>query len=100
VPEPAQWLEVAQFQTENRARQFREDFMSLVRTDELGIITGPALAAVIADDLEMDSQWQTMDGLALEKLKAGEWSVGCQSDQWKPIEHDRLPHPAVFDVEL
>jgi hypothetical protein len=42
TPERAQWLELAQFPTEDRAKQFREDFMSLVGTDEIGHITGPA----------------------------------------------------------
>jgi hypothetical protein len=64
TPERARWLEVAQFQTEDRAQQFREDFMSLVEADEPDGITGPALAGVIADDLEMGSQWQMMDKLS------------------------------------
>src|SRR5690606_8346247 len=41
TPQRAQWLEVVQFQTEDRANQFRDDFMSLVGSDELGNITGP-----------------------------------------------------------
>jgi len=86
APQRAQWLEVAQFQTEQRAQQFHEDFMSLVGNDELGNITGPALAGVIADDLEMDSRWQVMDKQTLEQCGAvefldttrREYSRGCE----------------------
>jgi hypothetical protein len=84
-PNAAQWLEVAQFQTEDCAQQFRDDSMSLVESDESGHITGPLLAGVIADDLEMDSQWQVMDKQTLEQLKAEEWSV-IHTDEWRPIK--------------
>lgn len=56
VLQRAQWLEVAQFQTEERAQQFKDDFMSLVGSEELDHIIGPALAEVIADDLKMNSR--------------------------------------------
>ena len=84
APQRAQWLEVAQFQTEDRAQQFRNDFMSLVGNDELGNITGPALAGVIANDLQMDSQWQALDKQSLEQLKAGEWRVTHREAAWQP----------------
>lgn len=83
-PQRAQWLEVAQFQTEQRAQQFHEDFISLVGADELGNITGPALAGVIADDLAMDSQWQVMDKESLAQLKSGEWHITHKPDEWEP----------------
>jgi len=83
-PQHAQWLEVAQFQTEERARKFQDDFMSLVEADELGSVTGPALAGFIADDLNMDSQWQVMDKPALEQFRAGEWSLTHKPEQWQP----------------
>jgi hypothetical protein len=85
TPERGQWLEVAQFQTEGRANQFRDDFMSLVESDESGHVTGPLLAGVIADDLEMDSRWQIMDQAALEKLKAGEWAITHGANNWQPL---------------
>ena len=99
--ERAQWLEVAQFQTEERANQFREDFMSLVGNDELGNITGPALAGVVADDLGMDGQWQTMDKQSLAQLKAGEWRVTHPAEEWEPrIEERASPTQAVEAVSL
>ena len=84
VPHYAQWLEVAQFQTEERAQQFREDFMSLSGMEELSHITGPAFAKAVADDLEMDGQWQVMDEQSLEQLKAGEWRVIHPEVAWQP----------------
>ena len=93
-PERGQWLEVAQFQTEDRAQQFRDDFMSLVDQDEMGNITMPALAEVIADDLEMDSQWQTMDRESLDKLKAGEWNVTDEAQNWRP-HPDAVSQPEI-----
>jgi hypothetical protein len=102
-PERAQWLEVAQFQTEDRAQQFREDFMSLVGADELGNITGPELAGVIADDLEMDSRWQVMDKQMLEQLKAGEWRVTHPAEAWQPRLNE-VSNPAFeaasLDIDL
>ncbi|MGQ9855086.1 MAG: hypothetical protein ACUVTG_17000 [Candidatus Oleimicrobiaceae bacterium] len=80
----AQWLEVAQFQAEDRAQQFREDFMSLVGTDKRSNAIGPALAKGIAGDLGLDSDWQVMDGESLEKLKAGEWGVTHPAEAWQP----------------
>jgi hypothetical protein len=100
TPERAQWLEVAQFPTEDRAKRFREDFMSLVDADELGHITGPALARVIADDLEMDSQWQIMDKTALEKLKAGEWGVVHTVGDWQPWMGDSTPPRSLELLDL
>ncbi len=47
-------------------------------------MTGPMLAGVIADDLEMDSQWPIMDKSALEKLEAGDWEVAHKADAWQP----------------
>ncbi len=99
APERAQWLEVAQFQTEDRARQFRDDFMSLAESDESANITGSMLAGVIADDLEMDSQWQIMDKTALEKLKAGEWSIAHKSEEWKTIDAHSV-HELAQDIDL
>jgi hypothetical protein len=102
TPERAQWLEVAQFQTEDRARQFRDDFISLAESDESGYVTGPLMAGVIADDLEMDSQWQVMDKAALEKLKAGEWSVVHAASEWRPRIDETAPavDPTAFDLDL
>lgn len=104
APPRAQWLEVAQFQTEDRAQQFREDFMSLVGAEELGNITGPALAGVIAEDLEIDSQWQTMDKQTLEQLKAEKWSLTHRRDHWRPRLDEVSPPQAIeisgFDLDL
>jgi hypothetical protein len=104
TPERAQWLEVAQFRTEDRAQQFQQDFMSLAGSDELGHITGPMLAGVIADDLEMDSQWQVMDKPMLEKLNAGEWGVVHVVDDWHPrmgeISSDPAAEPTSPDLDL
>ncbi len=102
APQRAQWLEVAQFQTEDRAQQFREDFMSLVGSDELDAITGPALADVIADDLGMDGTWQVMDGEALERVKAGEWRVIHSAETWQPRLNEVSPHHTVqaADIEI
>ena len=80
----AQWLEVAQFQAEDRAQQFREDFMSLVGTDKRRNSIGPALAEGLAGDLGLNSHWQTMDRESLEKLKAGEWGVTHPAEAWQP----------------
>mgnify|MGYP005845363137 CR=1 FL=1 len=80
----AQWLEVAQFQAEDRAQQFREDFMSLVGADKRSNAIGPALAEGIAGDLGLDGDWQTMDRESLEKLKAGEWGVTHPAEAWQP----------------
>jgi len=84
APQRAQWLEVAQFQTEDRARQFKDDFMSLAGMEELSHITGPAFANAVADDLGMDSQWQAMDKQSLDQLKAGEWHVTHPDEAWQP----------------
>ncbi len=100
APERAQWLEVAQFQTEDRARQFRDDFMSLAESDESGHVTGPLLAGVIADDLEMASQWQIMDQAALENLKAGEWGVSHPAMAWRPLPDQVLPDQEVGAANL
>jgi hypothetical protein len=90
TPERAQWLEVAQFQTEDRAKQFKDYFMSLAGSEELDHVTGPALAGFIADDLKMDSQWQIMDQLVLDRLKANEWAVVHAPANWQP----RLDEPS------
>jgi len=104
APQRAQWLEVAQFQTEERANQFREDFMSLVGHDELGNITGPALAGVIAEGLEIDSRWQVMDRQTLERLKAEDWSLTYQQGHWRPRLDEVSPPQAIeisqFDLDL
>jgi hypothetical protein len=94
-PERGQWLEVAQFQTEERANQFRDDFMALVESDESGHVTGPLLAGVVADDLEMDSQWQIMDQPALDRLKANEWAVVHAPTEWQPRLDGPSPTQAV-----
>ena len=39
---------------------------------------------MIADDLAMDSQWQTMDKQSLEQLKAGEWRITHLAEAWQP----------------
>jgi hypothetical protein len=102
--ERAQWLKVAQFQTEDWAQQFREDFMLLVRTDELSIITGPALAVVIADDLEKDSRRPVMDKQTLEKRKAEEWTITHQTELWQNRLDEVSPQQALeatnFDLDL
>lgn len=104
TPERAQWLEVAQFQTEDRAQKFKDDFLSLAGSDELGHITGPMLAGVIADDLEMDSRWQILDQAALEKLKASEWAVTHEADNWRPRLSEVSPNHVIeatnFDLDL
>jgi hypothetical protein len=100
TPERAQWLEVAQFQTEDRAKQFRGDFMSLAESDESGHITGPLLAGVIADDLEMDSQWQVMDKATLEELKAGEWGLSHPAMAWHPLPDQVSPDHGVETENL
>jgi hypothetical protein len=89
------WLEVAQFQTEDRANQFKDDFMSLVESDELDHVTGPALAGFIADDLGTNSQWQSMNQLSLEKLNASDWSVIHPTDEWYPKLDKVLPNQAI-----
>ena len=88
--ERGQWLEVAQFATEERAQQCCEDFMSLAGSEKLGHITGPMLAGVIADDLEMDSRWQIMDQPALDRLKADEWVIVLTPQEWQP-RMDEMP---------
>jgi hypothetical protein len=100
TPERGQWLEVAQFQTEDRARQFRDDFLSLVESDQSGHVTGPLLAGVVADDLEKDSQWQIMDQAALEKLKAGEWGVSHPATAWRPLLDQVSPDQEVGAADL
>lgn len=102
APQRAQWLEVAQFQTEDRARQFHEDFMSLVESDELMHVTGPMLASTVADDLGMDSRWQVMDKQTLEQLTAGEWSLTRQREHWQPRLDEGSPQQAMeaSNVEL
>jgi hypothetical protein len=98
--ERAMWLEVAQFQTEDRAKQFQDDFMSLAGSEELYHITGPALAGFIADDLGMDSQWQAMNKHALEQLKAGEWGVTHPHEAWQPRLDEASPDHAVEVINL
>jgi hypothetical protein len=58
--------------------------MSLAGMEELSHITGPAFANAVADDLGMDSQWQTMDKQSLDQLKAGEWHVMHPDEAWQP----------------
>jgi len=103
APQRAQWLEVAQFQTEQRAQQFHEDFMSLSGMEELSHITGPAFAKAVADDLGMNSQWQTMDEQSLEQLKAGEWRVTHPETEWQPRLNE-ASNPALeaayLDIDL
>jgi hypothetical protein len=93
--ECAMWLEVAQFQTEDRANQFKDDFMSLVKSDELDHITGPALAGFIADDLGTESQWQTMNQATLDKLNAGKWTISHAEDAWQPRLNGDLPNHTI-----
>jgi len=100
APQRAQWLEVAQFQTEDRAKQFKDDFMSLTGSEELDHITGPALAGVIADDLGMESRWQTVDKQSLVQFKAGEWRVTHPAETWQPMETVRdMQHP-LAEIDL
>ncbi|MEB2286596.1 MAG: hypothetical protein OZ934_00630 [Anaerolineae bacterium] len=103
APERGQWLEVAQFQTEERANQFREDFMSLADMDELSDITGPGFAEAVAGDLGMSGGWQVMDKESMEKLKAGEWVVEHPAEQWQPRMNE-ASSPAVeaayLDLDL
>ena len=98
-PERAQWLEVAQFQTEERAQQFREDFMSLAGMEELSHLTGPGFAEAVASDLGMDSEWQVMEKDALEKLEAGEWSVTHPAEAWQPRLNE-VSNPALETAHL
>jgi hypothetical protein len=91
APQRAQWLEVAQFQTEERAKQFKDDFMSLTGSEELDHVTGPALAGVIADDLGMESRWQIMDQPALDRLKSNEWGVIHVPTDWQPRMDETSP---------
>jgi hypothetical protein len=84
APERGQWLEVAQFQTEERAQQFREDLMSVAGMEEMSHLSGPGFAEAVAGDLGMSGGWQTMDQEALEKLKAGEWAIEHPADAWRP----------------
>jgi len=92
-PERGQWLEVAQFATEERANQFREDFMSVAGMEELSDLTGPGFAEAVAGDRGMSGGWQVMDKESLEKLKAGEWAVGCDNSRWRPlVNQDRDIH--------
>jgi len=98
APQRAQWLEVAQFQTEQRAQQFREDFMSLANADEASRLSGPALAEAVANDLGMGGGWQVMDQSALEQLQEGKWSCTHEVGKWRPPEaktHNLLP-----DIDL
>jgi hypothetical protein len=103
TPEHAQWLEVAQFQTEERATKFRDDFMSLVGADKRSNAAGPALAEGIAGDLGLGGKWQVMDGEALEKLKAGEWAVEHPAEAWQPRLNE-ASNPALeaayLDIDL
>ncbi len=99
APQRAQWLEVAQFQTEDRANQFRDDFMSLAGMEELSHIPGPAFAKAVADDLKMDSRWKTMDEQSLEQLKAGEWRVMHPAEAWQPRLNE-ASNPALEAVNL
>jgi hypothetical protein len=98
------WLEVAQFQTEDRANQFKDDFMSLVKSDELDHITGPALAGFVADDLGTESQWQTMNQRSLEKLEANDWVVVHTPTEWQPHIDEISPtqgiNAASVDLDL
>ena len=57
--------------------------------EELSHIPGPAFARAVADDLGMDSQWQTMDEQSLEQLKAGEWRV--TEGTWQPQQNEIPP---------
>ena len=99
APQRAQWLEVAQFQTEDRANRFRDDFMSLAGMEELSHIPGPAFAKAVADDLGMGSQWQTMDQQTLDHLATGQWHVTHDQVAWYPMEDKAHPQPS-FDMDL
>jgi len=99
APQRAQWLEVAQFQTEDRANQFRDDFMSLAGMEELSHIPGPVFAKAVADDLGMGSQWQTMDQQTLDHLATGQWHVTHDQVAWYPMEDKAHPQPS-FDMDL
>jgi hypothetical protein len=83
-PERGQWLEVAQFATEECAQQFREDFMSVAGMEEMSHLPGPGFAEAVAGDLGMSGGWQVMDKEALEKLKAGEWGIEHPAEAWQP----------------
>ncbi len=60
--------------------------MSLAGSEELGHITGPALAGVIADDIGTNSKWQTLDREALTQLAKRKWMVTHQPNEWQPLE--------------
>jgi hypothetical protein len=84
APERGQWLEVAHFATEERADQFREDFMSVAGMEEMSHLSGPGFAEAVAGDLGMSGGWQVMDKESLEKLKAGDWAVEHPEATWQP----------------
>jgi hypothetical protein len=69
-------------------QQFREDFMSLVATDELG----------------MDNRWRAMDKQTLEELEAEDWSLTHQREHWRPRLDEVSPQQAIeatdFDLNL
>jgi hypothetical protein len=84
APERGQWLEVAQFATEERATKFRDDFMSVAGMEELSDLTGPGFAEAVAGDLGISGGWQVMDKESMERFKAGEWEVEHPAEQWQP----------------
>jgi len=82
--EHGQWLEVAQFATEERAQQFREDFMSVAGMEELSDLTGPGFAKAVAEETGLGGEWQRLDREALGTIQAGEWSLTHSRTEWHP----------------
>lgn len=58
--------------------------MSLAGMEELSHIIGPVFAKAVADNLGVNSQWQTMDEQSLEQLQTGEWRVTHPEAEWQP----------------
>jgi len=81
APERGQWLEVAQFATEERANRFREDFLAVVSREHL---TGPRFAEAIAGETGLGGEWQRLDRETLEAIQAGEWSLTYPHAGWHP----------------
>jgi hypothetical protein len=90
-PLQSQWLEIGQFETEERAQALKDDFQAVVWTEPFENRIGPDLAELVADEMEMSTEWQPMSAVSLDLLKAGEWTLTHQAADW---------HPQVDDTQL